>query len=200
MQRKVLVVGIIVLLMTIGFSGCFESGTNGDGNADGQDDEEVEDDSGENGGDTTDETEDNEENEVKDCTIPPSITSLIYDNDKFDVYNLVVETWGIKDSVEEKLGNGFVSLPGSYDSGRYYINGTFKNIAGYELERVDVKITFYDVNDEPLIGSGTTHYRIDGPMGSICAGCKIFFNTGINSATSQWGRYHHMTITITVIE
>ena len=186
MKRKVLGIGIIVLLITIGLSGCNESGTNGDENADDQDGEEVEDDSG--------------KNEVKDYTIPPSITSLIYDNDKFDVYNLVVETWGIKDSVEEKLGDGFVSLPASYDSGRYYINGTFENIAGYELERVDIKITYYDVNDESLIGSGTTHYRIDGPMGSICTGCKIFFNTGINSATSQWERYHHMAITITVIE
>ncbi len=135
----------------------------------------------------------------KNNSIPPSIKSLIYDDSKLEVSNLIVETWGYNNSKKEIIGNGFLTLPDYYEYGVYHINGTMKNIADYELENVDVRMSFYDTNGKS-VGGGTTHYRKDGVMGSICDGCIISLERNQHSNTTYWEKYHHMELIITIVE
>lgn len=135
-----------------------------------------------------------------DNDISSAITTLKYDKDKFEVYNLSVETWGYNNSSGEKIGDGFVSLPEYYEYGEYHIDGKIRNIAGYDLEKVDITKNYYDENNSLLAGSGTTHYRRDGPLGPICEGCTISLYSTPHSNTSTWEQYDHMELIITVIE
>ena len=178
MKKLIIFFVIFSMIIIIGLCGCFDK---------------IKD-------ENLDESEENEGPEEIDYTIPPAISSLVYDEDKFEVYNLAVETWGYNDSIGEKIGDGFVSLPYYYEFGRYHINGTIKNIADYELEKVDITKNYYDENDNSLIGSGTTHYRKNGPMESICDGWTISLKSSSHSNTTTWERYNHMKIIITVID
>jgi hypothetical protein len=75
MKKYLTVIGMTLMLLVVGLSGCIQQITN------------------------------------KNNSIPPSIKSLIYDDSKLEVSNLIVETWGYNNSKKEIIGNGFLTLP-----------------------------------------------------------------------------------------
>ena len=138
---------------------------------------------------------DSNDDEIIDYTVPPSIKSLIYDEDMLEVYNLVVETWGYNGAQGEKLADGIVTIPHTYEKGFYLIKGTAKNIGGEEITRIEVELHLFDqYNNKVNYFGGTTTYR------DICNGCTIPLNFGQYLWVENFDKPNHIGITITVFD
>lgn len=81
------------------------------------------------------------------------------DINKVQLLDYNVETYGGITYNWEKLGDGFIHNS-SYDHRYYKIQGTIKNIAGDMLNTINIKVKFYDNNDNFLAEKTATIHNL----------------------------------------
>lgn len=138
-MTKHLIVAIVVLLLSVGLSGCVETNRNGSI------------------------PPSNEDQDKEEFTTLPDGTKVHGDIDKLEILNYsIVTEKEVNYRDYQKIADGFVY---SEDASRYRIYGTAKNIAGKMLpegtwftNNIKITVKFYDNNEVHLVSKTTTKY------------------------------------------
>lgn len=129
MKKQLVMIGIMIILIAGGLSGCIETNQEATG-------------------DTNHDTN-GSQNEEKFTTLPDG-TNVTGDIDKLEILNYFVVTekkvngslfWNSPWDTYEKIADGFVY---SENATRYRINVTVKNIAGELLDDITIYVRYYD--------------------------------------------------------
>ncbi len=128
-NNRFLILGIAVLLLSVGFSGCTETNQN-----------------------TTDDPN-GDQGEEK-FTILPDGTRVSGDIDKLKILNYsVITEKEVNYRDYQKIADGFVYIE---NASRYRIYGTTKNIAGKILNDIKITVEYYDDNNIYLSSGSDT--------------------------------------------
>ncbi len=132
MNKKLLILVIAILLLTVGLSGCTTTNQNGNESTETSD---------ENGSTSPS----NEDQDKEKFTTLPDGTKVTGDIDKLKIFNYsIVTEQEITYNTYEKIADGFVY---SENASRYKIYGTTKNIAGKMLNDIKITVEYYDSNN-----------------------------------------------------
>jgi len=129
MNRHFTVLEIVILLLSVGLSGCVETNQNGDESTETSD---------ENGSMPPS----NEDQDKEEFTTLPDGTKVYGDIDKLEILNYsIVTEKEVNYRDYQKIADGFVY---SENASRYRVNVTIKNIAGEILDSITVYVRYYD--------------------------------------------------------
>jgi len=138
----------------------------------------------------------------KDYSIPPEITEFNYDGNRFDIYNLRIETFAYNASVTKpgvRMGDGFLDVPNDYVP-RYVFSFIIKNIAGEDIHEANLEIWWYDEDGNNLGGENhDSRRKWELKTESLVLEKDIYYQVFIRPAMLSLGSrgIHHFTVTLT---